>query len=179
MSRRIALSYGLVLVLAWKSASLAHAQADVPADNRADLPSPPPRPDVEGAQEPARRLFDAIVRDQPELAADFFFPREAFVKVKAMARPERYHARLWQRFVSDVHALHRGLTQAESATFERLALSRRGGWVRPGDEGNRLPYWAARHARLIYRVGGKQHELEVRVLISWGPRWYVIHLSDF
>ena len=42
------------------------------------------------AEDKARRLFEAIVRDDPALAADFYFPREAFLLVKAMADPGRY-----------------------------------------------------------------------------------------
>ena len=176
MSRRTALA---VLLALSGVAAVAHTQIPVPEENRADLTVAPPRPSSEQAQEQARRLFDAILHDRPALAADFFFPREAFLLVKAMERPERYYARLAQRFEADIHALHRKLAATPEATFERLELTRRGGWVRAGEEGNRLPYWAARHARLHYRVGAQRRALEVRVLISWGARWYVIHLSDF
>lgn len=153
--------------------------AEIPPENRATLRVPPARPDEQTAQEAGRLLFEAIVRDDPAHAERAFFPREAFLRVKAMARPERYHERLRQRFALDIHALHRALPELVRARFERLALSTRGGWVRPGEEGNRLPYWASRHARLHYRVGESARSLEVRVLISWGTRWYVIHLSEF
>jgi hypothetical protein len=176
MTRRTALA---ILLALSGVAAVAHTQIPVPEENRADLTVAPPRPGADEAQEPARRLFDAILHDQPERAADFFFPREAFVLVKAMARPERYHARLARRFEADIHALHQTLATTPEATFERLELTRRGAWVRAGEEGNRLPYWAARHARLHYRVGQQKRALEVRVLISWGSRWYVIHLGDF
>jgi hypothetical protein len=101
------------------------------------------------------------------------------VQVKAMAHPERYYDRLRARFTEDVHALHRATPDLAQATFERLELGRRGGWVAPGEEGNRLPYWAARHAVLRYRVGAARRQIEVRVLITWQDRWYVIHLSEF
>jgi hypothetical protein len=155
------------------------AQPSVPAENRSDLKTPPARPASEPLQEPGRRLFEAIVTDRPELAAGLFFPRDAFVLVKAMAKPERYYDKLRQRFDTDIHALHRSTRDLTRAEFVRLELTRRGGWVKPGDEGNRLPYWAARHALLHYRVGSEPRSLEVRVLISWGARWYVIHLSEF
>jgi hypothetical protein len=32
---------------------------------------------------------------------------------------------------------------------------------------------------LHYRVNGVQRAIEVRVLITWGARWYVIHLREF
>lgn len=130
-------------------------------------------------QEPARRLFEAIVRDDPARAEDFFFPRDAFNLVKAMARPDRYYERLHQRYVADIHTLHASVKDLARAEFVSLELGRRGAWVKPREEGNHLPYWAARHASLHYRVGDEPRALEVRVLITWGPRWYVIHLSEF
>ena len=49
----------------------------------------------------------------------------------------------------------------------------------PHEEGNRLPYWAARHSTLHFRIGPAAQRLEVRVLISWDAHWYVIHLNEF
>lgn len=146
------------------------------AEERPDLAR---RPAAESAQDGARQLFDAIVHDDPARAKDFFFPREPFTKLKAIAKPERYWDKLHARFEADVHALHARLPELARAEFVRLELGRRGGYVLPGEEGNRLPYWAARHAFLHYRVGEQQRKFEVRVLITWQERWYVIHLSEF
>jgi hypothetical protein len=136
-----------------------------------------PRPSAEGAQEGARSLLLAIVKDDPTLADAFFFPRDAFTQLKAIAKPERYWDKLHKRFQEDIHKLH--ATVPAHAEFVRLELTPRGGWVRPGEEGNKLSYWAARHAWLHYRVGADQKKIEVRVLITWQQRWYVIHLSEF
>lgn len=136
-----------------------------------------PRPSQDDAQEGARRLLGAIAQDDPSLAEAFFFPRDAFRKVKAIASPDRYWDKLHARFVRDIHALHASLPA--NAELVRLALGTRGGWVAPGEEGNKLGYWAARHAWLHYRVGAVEHKLEVRVLISWQQHWYVIHLNEF
>ncbi|MFT3927886.1 MAG: hypothetical protein QM778_35490 [Myxococcales bacterium] len=174
----------LIALLLSLGLTKVHAQAvpandGVPASNRADLAQVPPRPPVESAQAHAKLLFDAIVHDEPARAAEFFFPRDAFLLVKAMQKPERYWDKLRARFDQDIHALHHNTPDLDKAEFERLELTRRGGWVKPGEEGNHLPYWAARHAWLHYRVGKQKRKLEVRVLITWDDRWYVIHLSEF
>jgi hypothetical protein len=96
-----------------------------------------------------------------------------------MQKPERYYDRLRARFDRDVHTLHETTPDLKEARFERLELGSRGGWMKVGEEGNRLPYWAARHAWLHYRVGAEPRKLEVRVLITWGTRWYLIHLNEF
>lgn len=150
-----------------------------PACAEASADAGPMRPAEDSAQEVGRRLFQAIVRDDPELAATTFFPRAAFIQVKAMQKPERYYDKLYARFRDDIHRLHRDTPELAQAEFVELALGHRGGWVAPGEEGNRLPYWAARHTTLRYRVGTHQRALEVRVLITWEQRWYVIHLCEF
>lgn len=177
----------LSLVLVFAAASVARptaraqGQVEIPPQNRPDRKEPPPRPPLGDAEDRARLLFEAILHDDPARAEPFFFPREAFLVIKAMARPERYYDRLHARFARDIHALHAAIPERDraNARFERLELVRRGGFVRVGEEGNRLPYWASRHSFVHYRVGEARRKLEVRVLITWGERWYVIHLSEF
>jgi hypothetical protein len=147
--------------------------------NAPTLTEPPARPPLSGADERARRLFDAIVHDDPDRAMDFFFPSEAFDIVKAIPDPMAYYRRLLARYLQDIHDLHQSTPDLDRAQFVRLDLVRRGGWVAVREEGNRLPYWASRHSAIVYRVDDQERRLEVRVLITWGERWYVIHLSEF
>lgn len=161
------------------AAPVAAEDAALPSENRATLSPAQARPSEASAQALGRQLLAALVADDPSLARAEFFPREAFMQVKAMARPERYWDRLYARYELDVHTLHRTRPELAQAEFVKLELKRRGGWVRAREEGNRLPYWAARHALLHYRVGSQLHKLELRVLISWGARWYLIHLREF
>jgi len=138
------------------------------------------RPPVdERVQALGRALFAAVQRDDPSLAQECFFPRDAFLQVKAMQDPGRYWDRLHRRFATDIHALHVSLEGMAAAEFDHLELVARGGLVKPGEEGNKLAYWASRHSRLHYKLGEARKSFEVRVMISWKDRWYVIHLSPF
>jgi hypothetical protein len=159
----------------------AHAQSDPssPARSRPDSAQPPARPPASEVEAKIRKLFDAIVADDPRLAADSFFPREAFLLVKDMHDPGRYYDRLRRRFDADIHTLHASLPGIERARYERFELAQRGGFILPKQEGNRLPYWASRHSLLHFRIGDTLQHLEVRVLISWDAHWYVIHLNEF
>jgi len=159
--------------------AFAEPGASIPAHNRPDQPQPPERPAAADVEDKIRKLFDAIVADDPRRAADSFFPRAAFLLVKDMRDPGQYYDRLRARFDADIHALHRALPGVEHAQYERFELARRGGFVWPKQEGNRLPYWASRHSLLHFRIGKTLQHLEVRVLISWDAHWYVIHLSEF
>ena len=150
-----------------------------PPHNEPGLEAAPPRPAVGSAAERAKRLLEAIRRDDPAIAKDFFLPREAFLFVKAIAEPGAYWDRLYRRYEQDIHALHESLPDLADASFERLEIIRRGGWVDVREEGNRSPYWVSRHSSLVYRANGDEHRFEVRVLITWDDEWFITHLSDF
>jgi hypothetical protein len=162
----------------------AHAEASVPAHNAASLTEAAPKPAAGEMDEKARRLFAAIVADDPAQVASLFLPREAFLLVKDMKDPGRYYDRLFKHYEADIHALHHELfavggPRKQNVEFVRFELSKRDAWMRIGEEGNRLPYWAARHSFIHYKLDGKAKRLEVRVLISWDDRWYITHLSEF
>jgi hypothetical protein len=157
----------------WVGAAIVMAQPT------ATLAGELPRPPEAEVSPKIRAVFEAIVHDDPALARVAFFPRAAFLRVKDIPDPGNYYDRLERRFEADIHALHAHSPGLARARFERFEFSRRGGLVRPHEEVNRLPYWAARHSWLVYRVGEQLQRIEVRVLISWEDQWYVIHLSEF
>jgi len=180
-TRRLPTKTRLILaaLCALAPGALQHHTAHADESPAASPDPPPVRPAEGDLQAKARRLWDAIVHDDPALAGDVFFPREPFLRIKDMAEPGSYYDRLRARFEHDVHALHASTPDLDRAVFGSLTLGHRGGYVRVHDEGNHLPYWAARHCRLNYSVGKQQRSLEVRVVIAWEQLWYVIHLSEF
>ncbi|MCC6873547.1 MAG: hypothetical protein IT378_04490 [Sandaracinaceae bacterium] len=157
----------------------APGPSPIPEENRAGRSDdPPPRPELGDASERARVLLEAIVADDPARAQGFFFPRDAFRVLKGIAQPDRYWQVLWRHYEADIHALSAEVPG--DATFDRLVLNRRGGWVRVREEANALPYWCSRHSQLYYhsaaQSGAREGRLEIRTLITWGTRWYVTHL---
>lgn len=173
-------STALLLALALVPAAVAAQSLEIPANNRAELTEAPPRPGPGDVQERSRRLFDAIVHDDPSRAADFFLPREVFRAVKGIADPDGLYDRIYRMYENDIHTLHRELgADASRAEFVRFEFSRRRAWVGLREESNRLPYWAQRRNSLVYRVGSEERRFEVRTMISWGDQWFITHLSEF
>jgi len=171
----------LVLILGLAVPAVAQDTAipahTVPEGNRADILEAPPRPGPGDVEARARRLFDAILRDDPAAATDFFLSREAFRAIKGIADPDGLWDRIFRMYQDDIHELHAEIPAG--AEFVRFEFSRRRAWVRLREESNRLPYWAQRHNSIVYRVGTEERRIEVRTMIAWDDQWFITHLSEF
>jgi len=100
------------------------------------------RPDDSSARAGAGKLLAAIKADDPALAADFFFPADAFDLVKDLPVPGRYHRKLVRWYGEDIRAEHRRFKNSDWQV-EKIELGRCK-WKEPGTEGNLLPYWSCR-----------------------------------
>jgi hypothetical protein len=144
------------------------------------------RPKAEGALFTTRStaLWDAIVKDDPDLAMPFFFPVSAYLQVKDVGSPASdWKHRLVSAFKRDIHALHAKLGEkADGAKLVRFDVpDDRAKWVEPGEEYNKLGYWRVYGTRIIYTSGESTRErsFEISSLISWRGEWFVVHLTGF
>lgn len=127
----------------------------------------------------ARHLFDALKSDDPKGAADFFFPREPFLPLKDIAKPGKYWDQLFRIYENDIHELHRKRGKdLEGAEFEAFELGSPPGWVKPGEEANKIGYYRTFNGKLRFKkASGKTGTIEVKTIISWDDGWYVTHLQ--
>jgi hypothetical protein len=129
-----------------------------------------------------KRLWEAIVADDPEKARDFFFPVEAYAQVKAIEKPERdWKYRLYKNFKRDVHNYHKRLgKKRDEARFSSLELRNEPKWMKPGSEGNKIGYWRVTRSYIHYEnAEGKKRRFDLTSMISWRGHWYVVHLHGF
>jgi hypothetical protein len=136
---------------------------------------------TEGAelQERARGLFDAIVKDDPEGAEAFWFPREPFIPLKDIKDPGKYWDQLHRTYRTDVHIVHKQRKSWDGAEFVSFEGWSKPKWVPPGDEANKIGYHRAFHGKLRYKAGGEDGEIDVHTIITWQGRWYITHLRKF
>jgi hypothetical protein len=128
----------------------------------------------------AALLWQAIVKDAPDVAMPFFFPVGAYQHVKDVGDPAAdWSHRLVAAFRHDIHTLHTRLgADAEGATFLSLAVPQdHAKWVEPGEEWNKIGYYRVFGSKLRYEVSGQTHSFDVKSLISWRGEWFVVHLS--
>jgi hypothetical protein len=148
----------------------------------ASLPQTHDRPAASGQAFDARvaALWSAIVADDPQQGAPFFFPVAAYQQVKDIPDPASdWKHRLFAAYARDIHALHARLgSDATRATFDGIDVPEaRGRWVDPGEEYNKIGYYRVFGSRLRYQIDGAPHTFDVKSLISWRGEWFVVHLS--
>jgi hypothetical protein len=164
----------------------ASAKTEVDAGDTGALPQNKDRPKAEGPAFTARStaLWEAIVKDDPDLAMPFFFPITAYLQVKDVGSPASdWKHRLVGAFKRDIHALHARLgDKADTAKLVRFDVpDDRAKWIEPGEEYNKLGYWRVYGTRIVYTSGEgtRERSFEVSSLISWRGEWFVVHLTGF
>jgi hypothetical protein len=158
------------------------ASTTAPADDPGALPQTDEQPSASGATFTAgvNGLWEAIHQDRPALGLPFFFPKSAYLQVKAISDPASdYQNRLIANFEEDVHSLHAQLgANATDAKLVGISVPNdQAVLVQPGEESNKLSYWRVYGTTLQYEVGGQTGSFPVTSLISWRGQWYVVHLG--
>ncbi|MEY9926734.1 hypothetical protein ABH926_001356 [Catenulispora sp. GP43] len=125
-------------------------------------------------------LWQGIVDDDPAEAMPFFFPKSAYLQVKALSNAgSDYENRLIGFYKLDIHAAHRLLgSDAKDAKLVGVSVPAKAAeWILPGEETNKLSYYRVYGSRLTYTAGGKTKSFGLFSLISWRGEWYVVHFG--
>ncbi|MHB8643003.1 MAG: hypothetical protein ACYDA3_08990 [Gaiellaceae bacterium] len=125
-------------------------------------------------------LWRAVVDDAPAQARAAFFPRSAYLQVKAIPNAAGdYRTRLLANFAADIHAAHRLVARGGNATLLEVRVPQEASWIGPGGCYNKVGYWHAPGSRLVYRQDGRVRSFGIYSLISWRGQWYVVHLGPY
>ncbi len=125
-------------------------------------------------------LWSGIARDSPAPALAAFFPRAAYVQLKAIgAASSDWSGRLLHEYRLDIAAAHAllGVGAAGARLVSVNVPSAYGHWVQPGACYNSIGYYEVPNARLVYRERGQIRSFGIASMISWRGVWYVVHLG--
>ncbi len=122
----------------------------------------------------AKHLVEAIAQDNPELAADIAFPRDAYLA----ARDATDAARAWEKnvngpFARSVHLLHKRMKGLEHAQFVSIELGHALMQVTPKKKDWKKPLWKVRHSRIAISIDGRTQRIEIAEMMGWRGAWYV------
>jgi hypothetical protein len=125
----------------------------------------------------AQHLFEAIQRDNPDLASDILFPRDAFVLAHDATDPGRvWDGKLSTSFRHGIHAMNRRTKGIEHAQFVSFEIGRTVTESSVRHHEWKIPLWRVPHARLNYTLDGRTSRFEIGELTSWRGAWYVTKL---
>jgi hypothetical protein len=125
----------------------------------------------------AQHLLEAIMRDNPDLASDILFPRDAFEHAHDATDPGKvWDNKLSASFRRGVHSLHRRTKGVERATFVSFEIGRTVTQAVPRRHEWTMPLWHVPHARLTYVIDGRTERFDIGELTAWRGAWYVTKL---
>ncbi len=124
-------------------------------------------------------LWAGVVHNSTSRAMPAFFPRAAYLKVKAPHAGPDYQYRILHAFTLDLGAAHALLgAGASSARLLSVRVPQEfAHWIGPGACDNQIGYWEVPNARVVYTENGHVHSFGIASMISWRGVWYVIHLG--
>jgi hypothetical protein len=125
-------------------------------------------------------LWAGIVHDSLRRARPAFFPKGAYLQLKAISGAgSDWTNRLLHDFALDIAAAHALLGRDPlGARLLRVTVDRGyGHWVEPGVCYNSIGYYEMPNARMVYRQQGRTRSFGIASMISWRGVWYVVHLG--
>jgi hypothetical protein len=125
-------------------------------------------------------LWEGVVQDSVTTALPAFFPKAAYVQLKAIyGAASDWNNRLLGDYRLDIGAAHAllGRHPAQARLVAVRVLSSYGHWIEPGVCDNGIGYYEMPNARVIYREGGRIRSFGIASMISWRGVWYVVHLG--
>ncbi len=174
---------GIALVLAMALAACGPSSSAPTTTDPGLLPPTTVEPSTTtGVRAALAPVWQAIVADDPSGAHAAFFPRSAYLRMKAgkVSDPSTdYAGRLLGTFDQDIDAYHRelGPDPAGAALLGVVADPASATWIPPGACLNTIGYWHLPRARFVYRQHGAIRSFAVDSLISWRDAWWVVHLG--
>jgi hypothetical protein len=166
----------------------AHARAHAAARPQHHGPAPGTLPQTHalppstsaGFKAKMADLWAGVVRDSVRQAMPAFFPKAAYLQVKAIPDAGAdYENRLVHGFALDIGAAH-ALLGAGASSARLVGVNVPEGyahWVVPGACYNRIGYYEVPNARMVYTEGGQTRSFGIASMISWRGVWYVVHFG--
>jgi hypothetical protein len=125
-------------------------------------------------------LWAGVVHDSVAAAVAAFFPKGAYVQLKAIGSAgSDWTNRLVHDYALDIAAAH-ALLGRRAASARLVAVdvpASYGHWIPPGVCYNSVGYYEMPNARVVYRENGETRSFGIASMISWRGVWYVVHLG--
>jgi hypothetical protein len=136
-----------------------------------------PRSSSEELSARMRHLLEAISQNNPDLASDILFPRDAYAASKDLSDPAKaWERRLQQGFRRSIERMHRHMKGIDHAHFVSFELGSSVAQLTPKKKDFKKPLWRVKHSKLTLTIEGKTRHLDIAEMTAWRGAWYVTRL---
>jgi hypothetical protein len=143
--------------------------------SEADLVLPSPTSDELPLR--MRHLLEAIAQNNPDLANDALFPRDAYISTRDAVDPQKaWEKRLSGAFHRAVERTHKRMKGMENAKFVGFELGHSITQLTPKKHDFKRPLWRVKHSKLTFTIEGKERHLDIPEMTAWRGAWYVTRL---
>jgi hypothetical protein len=140
-----------------------------------DLTMPAPANEELAAR--MRHLLEALAQNNPDLAADLMFPRDAYIATRDTADPQKAWEKkvsgLFRRSIERTHKRNKGI---ESAKFVGFELGHTVVQLAPKKHDFKRPLWRVKHSRLTFTIDGKMKHVDIAEMTAWRGAWYITRI---
>lgn len=133
-------------------------------------------PSLQKAEDMLRALTTVLEKNDAAATPALFFPREAFLRLKAMKGAANYYDQLVKWFVADVAREHKKLGDKTGWVFDGF---HKGScvWKEKGSEYNDVAYWSCYRSHFFLKRENDRVKIDLKAMINWGDAWYITHLG--
>jgi hypothetical protein len=155
------------------SEASAHAADGGPSPDDLVMPAAP----NEELAARMRHLLEAVAQNNPDLANDALFPRDAYVATLDSTDPQKaWERKLSGAFRRAVERTHKRTKGMENAKFVSFELGHSISQLTPKKRDFKRPLWRVKHSKLTFSIEGKQRHLDIAEMTAWRGAWYVTRL---
>jgi hypothetical protein len=153
----------------WDSGDAGIAEDSLPASSSTELTMR------------ARHLLEAIAQDNPDLAADILFPREAWINLHDVPTAAQDPAKQWDEkvkgvFKTNVHYWNTHTKDIARAQFVSFEIGKTVQQITPKKKDWKKALWQVKHSQLTFSIDGQTKHIEIAEMVGWRGAWYVVHL---
>lgn len=124
-----------------------------------------------------RHLLEAIAQNEPDLAADALFPRDAYVLVRDSPDPQKaWDKRVRASFVRSIGRMNARMKGIERARFVSFEIGRSVVQLSPKKREFNKPLWRVKHSKLSISIDGRPRHIDIAEMTAWRGAWYVTKL---
>jgi hypothetical protein len=124
-----------------------------------------------------RHLLEAIAQDNPDLAKDVLYPRDAWIQVKDAPDPAKtWDTKLASAFKKSVHRTHKRRKHMDRAKFVGFELGKQVNLVSPKKKDLKKPAWRVKRSKVLFTIDDKSASFEIAEMTAYRGAWYVTRL---